>query len=175
LSGGFEGGPESSSIGTDNEELLTVSSNGLSGSSGLTVEINFDDSKTLANCTGDLSLIGQLTFDAANPLPADVDVQILKEAVIDGVRHPAHWIRVRRDENDLTHPFVVLNLSTGSAHPDALVTLRASDNINSGERQFTFSGGAVRVVQPIGNNSIVEMICDQAAGDDVIVTVAPPP
>ena len=69
-------------------------------------------------------------------------------------------------------------LSTGSNFPDALVELvGANQDINDGSqaRILKFSNGAVRVVQRIDTNSHIEMTCEQAAGDDVTVTVAPAP
>ncbi|MEJ2336710.1 MAG: hypothetical protein P8Y26_13930, partial [Gemmatimonadales bacterium] len=125
-------------------------------------------------CTGDLTLFPALE-DAARA--ADFGMQIIKASVdAVGVRDPANWIRLRRSADDIDVPFVVLNFSTGTEHPDALVTMDAGDiNDASQPRVLRFSEGAVRVTQRIDQNTSTTMICDQAApDDDVVVTIEPP-
>ena len=47
-------------------------------------------------------------------------------------------------------------------------------NDASQPRVLSFSEGAVRVTQRIDQNTSTTMICDQAALDDVVVTIEPP-
>jgi len=173
LAGGFVAAAAPADIGNDNKKFLKIGSSGLSEASGLEVQINFGGT-VRETCTGDVS---DDLFDAltAPSLPADVAIQVIKESVTQGVRDPAHWITVRRSEDDIEHPFVTLNHSTGD-HPDALVEVITGDiNDASQPRELRFSGGAVRVVQRIDTNTSLHMICDQAAGDPVTVTIAPAP
>ncbi len=172
LSGGYVAATAAADIGADNKKFLKVTSGGLTGSSGLTVAIDFDDTN-ISTCTGDLSLFSAL--DVSTSLAANFGMQIIKASVLNGVRDPANWIRMRRSEDDIEHPFVVLNFSTGTEHPDALVTLLSGDiNDASQPRVLRFSEGAVRVTRRIDVNTSTTMICDQAPGDEVVVTIEPP-
>lgn len=178
LTGGYNAATAPADIETDNKKFLKVTSEGLTGSSGLTVAIDFDDTRAAASadfhavCTGD-DLTAFLVD--SNDKAANFGLQIIKSSVLNGVRDPANWIRMRRSEDDISEPFVVLNFSTGTEHPDALVTLTEGDiNDASQPRELTFSSGAVRVTQRIDVNTSSTMICDQAPGDDVVVRIAPP-
>lgn len=172
LAGGYVAATASADIETDNKKFLKLTSEGLTGSTGLTVEIDFDDTD-IYTCTGDLSLFPAL--DDPTPRAADFGMQVMKASVdAAGVRDPANWIRLRRSEDDIAEPFVVLNFSTGTDHPDALVTMDSGDiNDASQPRVLRFSEGAVRVTQRIDQNTSTTMICDQADGDDVVVTIEP--
>ncbi len=172
LAGGYVAATAAADIETDNKKFLKVTSQGLTGSSGLTAAIDFDNTD-ISTCTGDLSLFPELD-DAAKA--ADFGMQIIKASVdAAGVRDPANWIRLRRSADDIAEPFVVLNFSTGTEHPDALVTMDSGDiNDASQPRVLRFSEGAVRVTQRIDQNTSTTMICDQASGDDVVVTIEPP-
>lgn len=171
LAVGYAAATASADIESDNKKWLKVTSEGLTGSSGLAVAINFDDTD-ISTCTGDTGLFGALidvTGKAAN-----FELQVAKESV-DGGRDPRNWMRVRRAEDDVAEPRVDLNFSTGTDHPDALVTLDVGDiNDASQPRVLRFSDGAVRVTQRIDVNTSTTLICDQAVGDDVVVTIAPP-
>jgi len=165
LSGNFVANAAAAELTADNKKWLKVASTG----HGVTLDFSGVDQGT---CQGSVDeLFGELVAAQA---PADVNVQVYKDAI--GATDGRHWVTVRRDEDDIAAPSVALNFSTGSSFPDALVEMVGSNRyINDGShpRTLKFSNGAVRVVQRIDTNSHIEMTCEQAAGDDMTVTIAP--
>jgi hypothetical protein len=163
LSGGFVGGPSAANIGKDNKKWLNV------GWVGQNVAINFANSGL--GCSGDA--LEDFLVDGAEL--ARVSIQISKSSVVKPgdapVDDPSHWIVVQRDETAIDFPWVGLSMASS---PNLIVTLIEGDiNDASKPRVFEMTDGSVKIIQGIDNQTANVMVCDQALGDVVTVTLEP--